>query len=615
MLRRSSALLVLLILPLWCGKAGAQSSAKPAGAAAIDRTIQAAWKRENITPAPPVDDARFLRRIYLDIVGTIPPPGVVEDFLADKSPDKREKAVDALLSDPRYVDRWSEYWDTVLMGKTTFAPNVDRNEFRRWLRGAFAKNTPYNQFVTELITATGQNSTGPTYAEANGPAMMMRPAELDPSAPLADRSNINGAVNWQLKYFQTPADLAGVASKVFLGVQIQCAQCHDHKTEKWKQTDFRAFTACFMQAVPAPVDRGQMQNAGMNVRKVNLRDVNFPMPGNRMNPMAADRQPYLNVDPAVLDGTPVSGPRADRRRELAAWMTDKKNPWFAQAIVNRMWAKFLGRGFVEPFDDFRPSNPPVLPEALQQLADDFVAHHYDLKHLIKTICLTQVYQLSPAPSIGETDNKLWERFRLTPMGTDELLNSLVAATNFQAVLARMPGGSLEQIKARMTRQLSFVFNTDEEDMEQKEFEGTIPQALLMLNGNLTNAGVTPIPGTALSEVMAMPGDDAAKIEALYLRTVSRKPTATELQKWTDFVNAPREVTISPRPANQPPPGPMRPGQAGKPSQGQGARGGPGPDPLARLGARPMGQRPTARLQAYEDLFWALLNSSEFVFNH
>ena len=298
-------------------------------------------------------------------------------------------------------------------------------------------------------------------------------------------------------------------------------------------------------------------------------------------------------------------------------MTSGSNEWFAKAYVNRIWARFLGRGFVEPIDDFRPSNPAVIPDALDALADQFKSSGYDTRQLIRTICATQAYQLSSGPADKQDrENQFFDRYRLKPIETDALLNSLVAATNFQTVLARQPGGSVAQIKARLQRALTFVFNTDEEESEQKEFEGTIPQALLLLNGSLTNNGVVPIPGTALSEVMAMP-EDADRIDSLYMRALSRKPTADETRKWTEFVNAKRDVAITgPPPAQRPPLrlAPIRqPGQ--KPAGGPQGQSPAGPGAGARMAVRVGMGRQSPKLQAYEDMFWALLNSSEFSFNH
>ena len=337
-------------------------------------------------------------------------------------------------------------------------------------------------------------------------------------------------------------------------------------------------------------------------------------------------------------------------------MTAPSNPWFAKTIVNRMWNHFLGRGFIEPIDDIRPSNPVVMPELLDALSADFVAHDYDLKYLIKQICATQAYQLSAMPAKKtDPDNKLWARFRLKPMGPEELLDSLVTATNMGPTLERVAGGRLDAIKFAMNKQFSFLFDVDEE-FEQKDFEGTIPQALMLLNGNLVNRGATPIPGTALADVLNSGDSDMNKIISLYERTLSRLPTQPELERWIDFVHAPRYMStapdaLAPQPQQQQP----QPGQANRAARrgrfanrngmggnqaqtgqnnglnntppatpaerkalAQAARknqGNNGIDPLARLAPQAALASQSPEAQAYEDLFWALLNSSEFIFNH
>lgn len=573
----------------------------------IDSLIRTEWKKEKIVPAPPVDDARYLRRIYLDITGTLPTQDAVLAFLNDRSADKRARAVDALLQSPKYADQWTNYWDNVLMGRQVRAQLIDRVAWREWLHGQFEKNTPWDKFTYDLISATGVNSAGGTLAKGVG---LKRPADSNADGTATEGGSdgrINGAVNWTLKYQQNIADLSGSASKVFLGVQIQCAQCHDHKTEKWKQEDFRKFTACFTSARPRPVGTYEK---GM-IRRVDVQDINRPIP-RIARKKQADNSQYQTAEPSALDGTSFVD-SSNRRQALAAWMTAPENPWFAEAIVNRLWSHFLGRGFVEPIDDFRPSNPAVMPDLLKKLADDFVASDYDLKHLIRTICATQVYQLSSQPAKQvDVENKLWARYRLKPMGPEQLMDSLMSATNVEPLLEKIAGSRLDALKFALNRQFSFLFDVDEE-FEQKDFEGTIPQALLLLNGNITNRSVTPIPGTALADVLSMPGGDGAKIESLYLRTLSRKPTTTELSKWTSFVNEPREV-ITDKSAAVSPRDMRRPFQQMMGKKGA-RRGAAGPDPLAGVANRMRLAAATPKQQAYEDLFWALLNSSEFIFNH
>jgi Protein of unknown function (DUF1553)/Protein of unknown function (DUF1549) len=712
----------------FCAAFAGPSWARAQGKAAlttaqIDHLIRAEWNKESIVPAPAVDDARYLRRVYLDIVGVIPSEQDVRAFLSDTGSDKRARAVAALLDSPKYADNWTTYWDALLMGRgrTDNQQVVDRTAFRQWLKGEFQQNAHWNKFVYDLVSATGVNSEGGSYAKAmgipanpvNAMAMARRRSKkatgasgerVFGTAAVPDGSNnlsnagsagkltdgkmqadgammadgamtgggaaarivslpapVNGATNWILKYQGKPQDLSGTASKLFLGVQIQCAQCHDHKTEKWKQEDFRRFTACFVNARPRPVDPTLTRDMLKGViRQVNLEEAVRPVV--RRNPGAKrpnGNAEYANSLPATLDGTDLADV-ANRRASLAAWMTAPGNPWFAKAIVNRLWNHFLGRGFIEPIDDIRPSNPVVAPELLDALSADFIVHDYDLKYLIKQICATQVYQLSAAPAKkSDPDNKFWARYRLKPMTPEELMDSVVTATNMGPVLERVAGARLDQVKYAMSRQFTFLFDVDEE-FEQKDFEGTIPQALMLLNGNLVNRGATPIPGTTLADVLNMPGEDRDKITALYLRTLSRPPTASELAHWTDFVRAPRYLSTDTE-ANAPDPDPAgsapagRVGRVGRFANRNAANrslagvnnGGPiasgnsvntvapatpadrkalalamrkkggnnGIDPLARLAPAASAISRNPETQAYEDMFWALLNSSEFTFKH
>jgi hypothetical protein len=519
---------------------------------------------------------------------------VVAAFLADTAPDKRAKAVDALLKSPHYADRWTSAWDEILMGDARL-PVVDRGAFRRWLHAQFEASTPWDKLVSSLITATGKNSVGGKRRGPLGPA-------VDPEEEKDE--GVNGAVNWLLKYNRSPLDLPAAASRVFLGVQIQCAQCHDHKTEKWTQADFRSFAACFaeVRAVPA----GEAMKGG--VREVEVVDGARPRRVGMKSPDREELQAVAAAAPRTLDGSDL--PSSESRREaLAAWMVSPRNPWFARAIVNRVWAALVGRGFVEPVDDLRPGNPGVLPELHQRLADDFVARGHDLKHLIRTITATQVYQRAAAPAQGKegkpADDALWPRYRVRPLSPDVLLNALIAATGLDPVIDRALGERRDQLKAQLRVGFGFLFEVDEDAAADSNYEGTIPQALFLLNGALGAAGASAaIPGNALAQTLAASGGDAQKIESLYLRTLSRRPTTAETERWIRFLGEPREAVRT-----DPPP----PADAGR---GKGRGRLPGRVDLPPALSRRLHARPgTAREQAYEDLLWALLNSSEFFFNH
>ena len=584
--------------------------------AQIDHLIRAEWKRSAVAPAPPADDAHYLRRVTLDVLGTLPTAEEVKAFLANRSPYKRHEALVQLLNSPKYAEYWTAYWDDVLMGRQVRRQVVDRGVFREWLKGQVSTNTPYNKFVYELLTASGVNTNRTVAKPVNG---VMPQMDMDANGKTIADSRVNGAVNWYMKYADTPADYSGAVSRLFMGVQIQCAQCHDHKTEAWKQSDFRKFTSCFMQAQVRPVNR--VVEKGMS-RQLELTDSTKPIriPPRLMAKMKENgRFEYAAAEPSALDGTSFAN-EPNKRQAIAKWITAPQNPWFASAIVNRMWAHFLGRGFVNPIDDFRESNPVVMPELLKKLADDFTAHGYDLKYLVKLICSTQVYQLSSQPAkSADEGNTLWARYRLKPVKPEVMMDMLVTATNMESMLERVAGNRLPALKMALQRQLTFLFDVDEE-FEQKDYEGTIPQALLLLNGSVANSAVSLIPGAALTEVMALPGSDSEKVESLYLRTVSRLPSKKEIAYWSKFVNTPRAIAQT----FTPPTGQERSRLAGS---GEGVeqnlqektarqeRRTGGADPLGRIAGRFAQRTGTPKQQAYEDMFWALLNSSEFIFNH
>ena len=567
-------------------------------ASEIDEAIRAEWKKANIEPAPAVDDVGFYRRVWLDLAGRVPPADAVTRFLADTSPDKRERAIDQLLASPEYVDHMTNYWDRLLLGRDTRPGFVDRVAFRKWLHDEFAKNEPYDKMVFALVAAKGLNSVGGN------------PLKPDADAGLAPLDEpVNGAVNWYVRSADSLPDLSGTTSRLFLGVQIQCAQCHDHKTEKWKMTDFQSFEQCFTRTRAQPIDKGKV----MGVRRVEVEDIGHPVrPPKRMD------MPDLANQPArALDGTDFSASPAPREA-LARWITAKQNPWFAREIVNRMWEQLLGRGFFEPVDDSRESNPPLLGDLLQRMAADFVTSGYDLKHLLRLIASTEAYQRASAPGAQGTDadEKLWAHFQIQRLGPDELLDSLNQATNFDRLLEKSAGENIEVVRFGIRRQFAFLFDVDDESDHHDEFDGTITQALMLMNGGIVNraAGAGPI-GTGLAEVLAARGGgDADRVRALYLRTLSREPTKEESAHWVEFVNTPRAFVVT-APPPPPPPPPAQPAAKGvKP---------PRRDVLQRLEQRMEKRTPPSpppgggdpKRQAYEDLFWALLNSSEFQFNH
>lgn len=536
-----------------------------------------------MTPSAPADDATFLRRVTVDLIGTIPTEAEAKAFLESRDPDKRAKWVDRLLASPEYAEHWALYWDDELMGRRTTGAVVDRDAFRSWLRGRIADNTPWDRLVTEIVSATGVNSQGGPRAKGRGPVLDV----AEPDAEDGDeRVAVNGAVNWTLRFADAPQDVAGTASRVFLGVQIQCAQCHDHKTEKWKTEDFRKLTAAFWHVNSKPLDRGKPMKS---IKRVEVVDTPRVPPRFAKNP---ENAPIARSAPVALDGTALeaAGGKTSVRSALAAWMTSANNPWFARAAVNRMWGHFLGRGFYDPIDDMRASNAPTMPELLDAVAADFAKGGFDMRRLMRTICLTEAYGLSARPSAKpDGSNAAWAKFRLVPLGREELLRALLRATDAEEA-ARRANLDVDRLRASLVRQYGFLFDVDE-DSDAVDYAGTVTQALMLINGAFVGHASRALPGSALGEVLSRPGDDASKVAALYLRVLTRAPTAEETKRAVDYVTHASHVA--------------------KPAKGGGAQKGQGP--LGRLGRK--AGPPDARRDAWEDLTWSLLNSSEFLFNH
>ena len=539
----------------------AVAQAGASDAARVDAALGALWTKRSVTPAAAADDATFLRRVTLDLVGTIPTTAEVQAYLADSSADKKGQAIDRLLASPEYVEHWVDYWDSALLGLKV-NNKVDRASFRAWLRERIAANTPWNQLVYQLLTAQGAQSPGGARKDRNlavaGEAMV-GPNEVTAPIDKADQgqkpaAGIDGATNFALKFTEAPADYPSTVSRVFLGVQIQCAQCHDHKTEAWKQTDFQKFAAAALHFKV----QGDKDAAKGDIAVVDLKDSAKIFPRVQKDPELA---PIAKAVPTAFDGTPLE--HGEQTREaFAKWVTSKDSPWFAKAYVNRLWGHLFGRGFIDPVDDIRPSNAPIAPEVLDVVTREFVASGYDSKRLLGSLARTKAYGLSAAhPKSG--DIELFSSFRLAPLGPAELLGALTRATAFDAAQKGKANGP--QAKLNLVRSFQSLFDVDEE-FDTDDFEGSLAQALTLMNGGTTASATSAAKGTALADILAAnPGEDA-RISALYLRVLSRSVTPAELARAKAYVEA-----------------------------------------------HQAGQRGDAL--AYGDLLFSLLNSSEFFFNH
>ncbi|MBI1786708.1 MAG: DUF1553 domain-containing protein [Acidobacteria bacterium] len=481
----------------------------------IDDHVFAKLKALHIPPSPLCDDATFLRRASLDIIGLIPTVEETRAFLAGRDPGKRAKLVDSLLERPEYADFWSLYWGDHLNNTKQLLYNKGPYVFTRWLHDAFRKNLPYDQFARELLT-----SSGPMFGA--------------------------GASNYYPLMKKEP-DLAAITSQLFLGVSIECARCHNHPLEKWTQSDFSGMAAFFSQV------RYKSGTGPRNNERVLYVDFK------RQYQHPDSKQVYL---PKPLAG-PVLEPSedTDRRELLADWLTSPRNPFFAKAIVNRMWRNFMGRGLVEPVDDFRDTNPSTNDPLLDALAQDFIAHRYDLHHLIRTITASRAYQLSSVPTEANRDDKMaFSRYYPRRLTAEQLLDSISLATGVEERYTSLyPGTRAAQLpEPEIESYFLEVFDRPSRQLicERKQ-PPTLNQALHLISGDTIHKKVTS-PKGALARMQERPAEEV--IEDLYLRTLARFPDAEE-----------RKAALA--------------AAAKSPQRG------------------------------LEDVFWALLNSKEFLYNH
>lgn len=537
----------------------------------INERIRQGWAENDLAPSKPADEGEWCRRVYLDLIGRVPTVDELREYLGDRSPgsgtlrrserDKRRRLVDRLLGE-EYVDEyarhWTELWTNWLVGRTGGTDRqslVDRAGMQQYLRESLRYNKPYDQLARELITATG--SCRPGDADFNGAANF-----------LADKMARGGV--------QATAQTA----QIFLGMAVQCTQCHDHPFNDYGQNQFWELNAFFRQA---HVER---QVADTRRKPFVGRVVEHDFAGQSNDSTNADlfferRDRRMQVAfPVFVDGTSLAALYAERgenfgnrgtlqdvnrREELVKLILASRQ--FDQAIVNRLWAQFLGYGFTQPMDDIGPHNPPSHPELLSELGQAFRDAKFDLKELTRWIVLSEPYGLgSRITKRNEADDPtrgtapMYSRFYMRQMEAGQLYETLLVVTGAAETVDEP---QRDQVKQRWLNQFNTAFGTDD-NAEETTFNGSIQQALMMMNSPLIRRATGNQQGSFLARVATDRGlSDADKIDYLYLAALAREPTRPEVALSNELLAA------------------------------RGGRVGP----------------------ALQDIWWALLNSNEFILIH
>jgi hypothetical protein len=489
----------------------------------IDELTSKKWHDLGLVPAEKTSDREFIRRLYIDLCGRLPSPEAVERFVASQESTKREMLIDDVLADPDYASYMAMKWGAILQnkraGRADYAAGT--HSMSLWLKNAFYDDMPYNEFAREILTATGT-------AEMNPPVVWFRSV-------------------------QSREDNVDNISQLFLGTRIQCARCHHHPFEKWSQDDYYSMAAFFsrigrksqgLASNGQPIDAVFVARAG---------GVNHPRTG-------------AAVPARGLDGPVVELPAGvDPRAKLADWMTDPANPFFANALVYRIWGHLFSRGIVEPIDDIRVTNPPSNPELLAALAKDFVDSGYSIKHLIKTICMSETYQLRSEPNdFNIHDKQNFARYYPKRLPAEVLLDALDSVTavptsfGFPSEMraVELPdeqvGSYFLDIFGRPARASSCEC--------ERGGEANLSQALHLLNSTEVQGKLTNDSGRA-SQLAADQRPDADKVAELFLRFFARPPRAEELKTSLDYLSGKEDKKV-----------------------------------------------------AYQNLIWALINTKEFQFN-
>jgi hypothetical protein len=499
---------------------GGQNTATPPAEVAkkADEVLRAEvpWANAAKTSPGAIDDERFLRRASLDVIGRLPTPEETTAFSLDPSADKRAKIVEKLLASPLFGENWSRYWrDVILFRKTEDRSGIITAPLQTYLAESFNSNKPWSQIATEFITAEGN--------------------ALE-----------NGACGLIVAQQGQPEEITAEVSRIFLGVQLSCAQCHDHPTDRWKREQFHQLTAFFPRVSSIIRFQG---DAGPTVA-VSVNDSSFggrfrgPMnmrrsgtPEHYMSDLKNPQSRGTLMTPVLFatgQTLPLGTKDSDRRGTLAEWITAKDNPYFAQAFVNRMWSELTGEGFYEPVDDMGPDRTAVAPQTLDYFGKEFAESGYDIKWLFQTIMATDLYQTPSAPRRGPEEppmqHNVAQRLR-----ADVLFDNILVALEASEPQGFGGGrGGLYRGAFGARGQFAAAFGYDP-SVRRDEVQSSIPQALAMMNSPTIAGALRGTGRTMLARQLTEIKDDKALAQELYLRVFGREPSQSELTTVLQYV--------------------------------------------------------------------------------
>ncbi len=459
--------------------------------AKIDSILDQLWQTNHVDPAPPADEEELLRRVYLDLTGRTPSVHEIRSYLSDRSPNRYEQLVDRLLQNRDHASHLATVWRTFLIPDgVDLAAFGGAEGFDRWMAERFGDNEPYDQIVRQLLLAEGRLSR-------SGPLLFYSAVKLDPD------------------------QLASRTARVFLGMRLECAQCHDHPFESWKQEEFWGFAAFFAQ-ISRPQGELQSVSTVMQVHDVDHGEVKLPKTDSVIAPRFLDGR-------LIASHNLGTNPTESRRQQLANWVTAADNPYFGRATANRVWSVMFGKGIVDPADDFGVRHQPKSPHLLELVAGHFLSSGFDLRELFRTIALTRAYRLSSgAATTNPVRQDLFAQMNVKPFSAEQVYDCMTVATLLDNVSAADPFAFNVSRYGNSDRAL-FLSQFRTPTGRSTEYLGGIPQALTLMNGTLIDNATGLSKSGLLKSLEAPFFTNPQRVEVLYLATLSRRPRPSEWQ--------------------------------------------------------------------------------------